>query len=274
MTPDPSPVPVASRAVLITGASSGIGRAVAVEYARRGGVHLLLAGRREDALAETRRLALEAATSGGVAVDLLPCDLADATQRDALAARMHDHYGRLDVLVNNAGVGSSATFEHAAGADDTDHMLDVNLRSPLQLARALFDLLEQSGGALINVASVAGIVGSPDAPVYAATKWGLLGASESLHLRWKPHGVYVGCVLPGPVPTPGWPHAKLSRSLLGRLASSSAAAVATAIVDASEQRRAAWVIRPRAYVALVWLRAVSPPLLRRLITGARRHRQD
>ncbi|MCZ4496787.1 MAG: family NAD(P)-dependent oxidoreductase, partial [Thermoleophilia bacterium] len=258
--------PTTRPVVLVTGASSGIGRATAQRYLGRGGAVVLLVGRRIDALRETVDMAR---LGPGAEAHVLIHDLAEPGQTAALAKQVRELHGRLDVLVNNAGVGSQLTFEDSSGADDIDRLLDTNLRAPIHLMHDLFELLSASGGAVVNVSSVAGLVGTPDSPVYSATKWGLTGVSEALHVRWKPTGVHVACVQPGPVPTPGWPNHHLMGSWIGRRLTASADDIARAIVRAGDRQGPAFVTRPRAFGAIHVARAAAPGLLRTMLQRVR-----
>ena len=176
---------------LVTGASSGIGRATATRLAELG-AQVLVAGRDRGALE-----ALAASTGARVLV----ADLSDpvAVQRvaqEALAAA-----GRIDILINNAGVGWAGPFE---GTDPAaiEKLVAVNLLAPIQLTRALLPgMLARSRGRIVNVASIAGHVGVRGEVVYAATKAGLVGFSESLRFELAGTGVGVSLVSPGVVAT-------------------------------------------------------------------------
>lgn len=258
--------------MLVTGASSGLGRAAVVELARGGGVTLLLVARREDPLEETIRIAR--ATAGHDATfAAYPCDLADPVALEQLTARVGAEHPRLAALVNNAGVGSSSDFESPDAVDDADRMITLNLRAPIALTHALLPQLVAGGGVVVNVSSVAGLVGTPGSPVYSATKWGLTGFSEALRARVAPLGVGVVCVQPGPVPTPGWPHAALvRRPVAGRLFAATPDSVARAIARAARGRGPVAPVRPRAYAVLPFLRGMAPWAVRGLLARAGRTR--
>ena len=263
------------RVVLVTGASSGIGRAAAIAFADRArtgtgpdsgtaGVRLVLAARREDDLRET------AQQSDPDAV-IVPCDLATQAGIDQLLAVVRDQLGRLDVLVNNAGVGGDGPFDAPDALEQADRMLALNLRTPIALTHELLPLLRASRGAVVNVSSVAGLIGTPDAEVYSSTKWALTGFSEALRASQSRHGVHVACVQPGPVPTPGWPHARLAGSWWGRrVLASTADEIGRTIERASRRRGSVAPVRPRTYAVLPLLRGLAPWLVRRLLGGAAR----
>ncbi|MBQ0984750.1 SDR family NAD(P)-dependent oxidoreductase [Streptomyces sp. F63] len=180
--------------VLVTGASSGIGAAVARRMSAPGGDRrLLLNGRDRTRLAEV------AAVSGGTA---LPGDLATAEGCRALARQALERAGRVDVLVASAGVGHAGRFE-AMPPSALDELITVNLTSTLHLVHALLPAMVRRGsGHLVLVASIAGAVGVGGESVYAAAKGGLCVFADSLRYEVREAGVSVSVVLPGVVDTP------------------------------------------------------------------------
>jgi short-subunit dehydrogenase len=189
--PPPSPASTA----LITGASSGIGMALAREFARRGqGVTLV--ARREDRL---RELAEE--LDNGVRAEAIACDLADPAERDRLQNEIEANGCAVEVLVNNAGFGGGEEFA-ATDADLLTNMVAVNVAAVTDLAtRFLPGMVERGRGALLNVASTAAFQPMPGSANYAATKAYVLSLSEALHSELKEDGVTVTALCPGPVKT-------------------------------------------------------------------------
>jgi short-subunit dehydrogenase len=179
--------------VLITGASSGIGAAVAERLASEGGWRLLLNGRDED------RLALVAKMTSGTA---LPADLADDRSRERLARQAEEHAGRVDALIAGAGIGWAGPFV-GMPAEAIDRLLTVNLSAVLHLVRLLLPgMVSRGAGRVVLIGSMAGCVGVREEAVYAATKGGLMAFADSLRYELGRTGVRVSMVLPGAVDTP------------------------------------------------------------------------
>ncbi|MCW2973384.1 MAG: family NAD(P)-dependent oxidoreductase, partial [Thermoleophilia bacterium] len=174
---------------------------------------------------------------------------------------------RLTALVNNAGAGTAVDVLDPAAGSDTERVLNLNLLAPVLLVHELVDLLAASRGAIVNVSSVAGLIGTPRSPVYSASKWGLTGFSEALRARCAPLGVRVTNVQPGPVPTEGWPHDRLRTSAWRRLLTADVGDVAAAIERAAcgSGTGRAGVVLPRTYAVIPFLRGVAPALLRAVV---------
>lgn len=193
--PTPTRVPEDCVA-LVTGASSGIGEASARRLAALG-FRVVLAARRAERL---EALAKQIASEGGRALSA-PTDLADAGATSALVVRTLDRYGRVDVLVNNAGFSPAAALEHVT-RDELRHIFDVNLFSALQLVSEIAPVMRaQGGGRIINVGSLGGSVAAPLAIPYAATKAGLDAANRGLRLELAPWKIKLSLVIPGFVDT-------------------------------------------------------------------------
>jgi len=189
--------------VVVTGASSGIGRATAIALARRG-VRLVLAARNEDALNDTLRTCEHAGGSGIVHVT----DVRDAKAVERLCEVAVDRYGRLDVWVNNAAVSLFGRFEETP-QEDFEEVIRTNLLGYANGARAaLRQFREQGKGHLINVSSVVGLVGQPFTSAYTTSKWAILGLTESLRMEVADTpGIAVSAVLPASIDTPIFQHA-------------------------------------------------------------------
>ncbi len=189
---------LSNRRGIITGAGQGIGRALALEFGRRGG-HLLLVGRQLATLAET---ALLVAAEGGT-TEILVDDLTQPGAVDRIAQAVAS-WSAVDLLVNNAGNVRAGRLELTSDAD-VHAMIDLNLTAPIMLTKTLLPALRQSGEArgsiLLNVASGIALVGMPFYSVYAATKSGLAQFGESLRRELTGTGVHVATVYPGATDT-------------------------------------------------------------------------
>jgi short-subunit dehydrogenase len=176
---------------LVTGASSGIGRAAAIRLAREG-ARVIALGRDQRALDE-----VAAATSGTAIV----ADLSDPDQVDRAAEEALSVAGRVDVLVNNAGEGWAGPFAEM-DLDRAERLVRTNLLGPIRITHAVLPgMMERRSGRIVNLASIAGHVGVRDEAVYAATKAGLIGFGESLRQELAGTGVEVSVVSPGVVAT-------------------------------------------------------------------------
>jgi uncharacterized protein len=175
---------------LITGASSGIGETFARQLAARGH-HLVLVARDEARLEERAR---QIETRHEVTVEILPADLLDSADRKRVERRLADTARPVDVLVNNAGFGLAAPFPHSP-IEDEERMLDIHTRVPMRLTYAAIPGMKARGsGAVINVASVAGLLPTG---TYGAAKAALIALSESLRVDLGPLGIQVLAMCPG-----------------------------------------------------------------------------
>lgn len=177
--------------VLITGASRGIGRSLAVAFADAGAIVALVA--RDGAALDSL-----AAQVGGTAH---PADLLDPEQRERLIHRVEDEVGAVDVLVNNAGLAHEGTLWDSTAAQ-VEAQIQLNLTTPLELCRqAVPRMLRRGGGHLVNVASLAALASVPGMTVYAATKAGLAHGTAALRDELKGLPIDVTTVMVGGVPT-------------------------------------------------------------------------
>jgi len=189
-------IDLSGRVVAVTGASSGIGEATALACAGAGAAVSLAARRtdRIDALAE------RIAADGGRAV-AIETDVTDEAQARAFVGRTRDELGRLDALVNHAGVMLLGPIEDAP-TEEWRRMVDVNVMGVLYCTHAALPVMrEQGGGQIVNVSSVAGRVARAGAGVYNLTKFGIGAFSEALRQECVPHGIRVTLVEPGGVTT-------------------------------------------------------------------------
>jgi short-subunit dehydrogenase len=186
----------AGKVVLITGASSGIGAAAARAFAKRG-AQVALVARSAPAL---EKIAGEIRRDGGTAL-AVPADVGDATSRSALMDRVVAELGGIDVLVNNAGTNHRGPVEERSPSELAE-IVTVNLVAPILLTRAVLPhLRRRGGGAIVNVASLAGRVPLPDEATYSATKFALRAFSFAVAEELAGSGIHVCVVSPGPVDT-------------------------------------------------------------------------
>jgi short-subunit dehydrogenase len=244
---------------LITGASSGIGEATAVRLAREPGAELVLVARREERL---RALA-----------ESLPCratclavDLTDADAPERVRAHVASEHGRMTLLVNNAGAAWRGAFAEVGYANVRRHM-ELNFDAVVRLTEALLSTLRESApSSIVNVASTAGRVARARTGAYSASKFALIGWTDSLYAEERPHGVHVGMVLPGFVATEGFPATELRERALTRWIVSKPEKVAEAIVDTGLRGKAERYV-PRPYALAAVARILAPRPVRRVLSG-------
>ncbi|MGI8624352.1 MAG: SDR family NAD(P)-dependent oxidoreductase [Solirubrobacteraceae bacterium] len=219
------PTPASTTTVVVTGASSGIGAELARELARRG-YGLTLVARRADRL---KALADEIGAARGVTVAVEPADLSDRQDRERLLAALATR--TVVGLCNNAGYGNSGRFQEA-DLDKEQAMVELNCAAPHHLMRALLPGFVAAGaGAVLNVASLAGVQPMPFMASYAATKAFVLSLSEGVHAELAGTGVSVTALLPGPVHTEFEDRAGVDGGLAPELAYLEAPVVARQAVD-------------------------------------------
>lgn len=188
--------------VLITGASQGIGAAIAKVFAREiRGVKLALVARQEKNLRTVARACVKA---GCGAAEIFVCDVSDETSVESMATAVRQRFGRVDVLINNAGKWAGAPFAETSAAV-FDELVAVNLRSAFLVSRAFLPgLLEQGSGDVFFMSSIAGLGAHPNSAAYCAAKFGVTGLAKVLRAETKQTGIRVCCVHPGATWTPSW----------------------------------------------------------------------
>jgi short-subunit dehydrogenase len=237
------------RVVIITGASEGIGAHLAAVLQKRG-AHLALAARNEARLAGV-------ASPGDLVV---AGDLTHDSVRSALIAQTVARWGRIDVLINNAGRGSYYTA-FTTPLDEARAVFELNFFGPLALAQLAVPHLRRTRGTLVNVISIAGQISLPWLPVYSGSKFALAAITSAQRTELKRDGVHVMGVFPGYVDTDFQAHAPGPRPpdgvVRGRRFAVSAGQCAEAIVDGIAHRKR-MVVTPRAGWLLVWANRFFP----------------
>lgn len=184
---------LAGRVVLITGSSRGIGAEVAVKAAAEGALIAVHYNRSADAARET----LERVLACGAEAEAFAADIGDGAQAEGLVERVIGYFGRVDGLVNNAGLTLVAPFLETDPAD-WDAVLATDLSAAFHTCRAVLpSMVERRSGTIVNVASRLGQIGVAQTAAYSAAKAGLLGLTRSLAREFGPHGIRVNAVAPG-----------------------------------------------------------------------------
>jgi NAD(P)-dependent dehydrogenase (short-subunit alcohol dehydrogenase family) len=178
------------RVAVVTGASSGLGVAFA-EALHAAGATVVISAR--------RAALLDAIAGGRPRFDAIACDVSDVGELQSLVAGVEDRHGRIDILVNNAGSGGPGKLAQSETDADTDAVFDVNLRAPMRLSRLAFPVMRRTGGSIINVTSISGLVGIGQIPQagYVASKHALTGLTRELALEWARFGIRVNALAPG-----------------------------------------------------------------------------
>jgi NAD(P)-dependent dehydrogenase (short-subunit alcohol dehydrogenase family) len=193
---------LSQKIAVITGGSRGIGVGIARKLAAMGAT-VIICGRNcaslEAACAQIR--------SSGGQCEAITCDVADGNSVAALASRVHQTFGRTDVLVNNAGIGGFSGPLHTMPEEKWDAIFNTNLRGVFHAIRAFVPMMiAGSGGHIINISSIAGKNALPNAAAYAASKWGLNGLSYSVAEELRGHNIRVSVICPGSTHTEFSPH--------------------------------------------------------------------
>lgn len=194
--------PLVGQVAVVTGAGRGIGAAIARNLAKLGAT-VVLCGRTQSALDSTA----QAIANAGGKTEVIPCDVTELRQLEYAAARVDSTFGRLDILLNNAGVGAFSQPLHKFAPDDWDRVLNTNLRGVYFAIRAFVPLMIRSrSGHVINISSLAGKNALPNGAAYAASKWGLNGLTYSVAEELRSHNIRVSVVCPGSTNTELSPH--------------------------------------------------------------------
>src|SRR5215210_2914864 len=231
------------KVVIVTGASSGIGEATARQFGREG-AKVVLAARRVDRL---QSLAQEIAALGTRAETLVvQVDISKLEDIQSLITQTLDKYGRIDVLVNNAGFGRLDWLEKLDPLKDIQSQFDVNVLGVIQTTRLTLPvMMKQRSGHIINMCSMAGLVATPTYTIYAACKHAVHGFSEALRREVKPWNIDVSMIYPGGVTTEFGAHAGIKRktnATTPRFLLLTAEDVGRAVMQLVRRPRAVWIL--------------------------------
>jgi uncharacterized protein len=246
---------MSGKVCVVTGASSGIGRRTALDLAREGAT-LCVAARREE------RLQALVDEMGGEPHSYVPTDVSEREQVAHMAAHVRDTYARCDVLVNNAGFSGRRAFDGPAALNELQRVMATNFFGAAYCTAELLDLLVSSAPShVVNVASMSGRIATPRVSAYCASKFALVGWSESLQPELAARGVFLSSVEPGFIPTEGFPQTALRKDRLLRHLLGSEEEVSGAIRDAIRGRKPQRVV-PRWYYLFQVPRLLTPRIYR------------
>jgi uncharacterized protein len=182
--------------VLITGASNGIGKALALDLAQRGAA-VVGCGRSQERLEQTR----DDLRRASAASTMIACDVGRRGDVQAMVAKVLAEFGRIDILINNAGTGMRSPFAETS-VDLVEDIMRTNYFGMVYCTHAILpSMIARSSGHIVNISSVAGIIGTLNLSGYCASKFAMNGFSESLYYELKPLGIHVSVICPGPVRT-------------------------------------------------------------------------
>lgn len=244
------------RIVLITGASNGIGRQLAMDFAKRRAV-VIGCGRSMERLRDTLKELRQWSPSSL----MIGCDIGDREQVHGMMTKVLADFGRVDILVNNAGIGMRQPFADTP-LETIEAIIQTNYLGAVYCTHALLpSMIARGAGQIVNISSVAGKIGTPNMAAYCASKFAMNGWSESLYHELKPLGIKVSLVCPGPVRT-GFSRAFAERepkSPESLFVSPSAVSEATLRIIG---RGGAEHVMPRSLALLSWIKQAAPGLFR------------
>jgi NAD(P)-dependent dehydrogenase (short-subunit alcohol dehydrogenase family) len=189
---------LAGKVALVTGGNAGIGEAIAKVFAREGAAVLITGRRKEELDRVVREIVQQKGQAAAVAGSVT-----DETHARAAVAQAVRQFGALDILINNAGVGEFGRRIHELDDDTWARVLDVNLTGVVRMTRAaVVEMLKRRRGSIVNISSIASVVGIPQLPAYAASKGGLDALTRSIAIDYASDGIRCNVVNPGLIATP------------------------------------------------------------------------
>jgi short-subunit dehydrogenase len=242
--------------VLITGASSGIGRRLAIDLATKGAT-VIGCGRSRERLQQTeeemRRISPRSA--------VMPCDVADREQVRDMIGKLLAAYGRIDILINNAGIGMRKPFIETS-VEMIEAIMRTNYLGMVYCTHAVLpSMIARGKGHIVNISSVAGKIGTLNMAGYCASMFAINGFSESLYHELKPLGIHVSVLCPGPVRTGFNKFFAATTPKSPPWLVVSPEFVSQAVIEAIERRRFEVVI-PRSLALMCWFKRIAPNLFR------------
>lgn len=245
------------RVAVVTGASSGIGKQIALDFARRG-ASLVIVARRAALLGEVA----DECRRAGAEVEPAPGDLAERAFAEAVIARALARFGRLDFLVNNAGVPKHKQF-YDVTPEDVDATMRINFMAPAYMTiAALPAMLRQGEGYVVNISSGAGRMPPPRETVYAASKYALTGFTEGLAIDLAGSNIHPAVIHVGPIDTDIWAKAAAEAPVRYSGRKYPPSVVSRAVFDCIEKRRHEATV-PRSMAAVFLFKSLLPELFRR-----------
>jgi NAD(P)-dependent dehydrogenase (short-subunit alcohol dehydrogenase family) len=185
------------RVTIVTGSAGGIGRAIALAMAQAGARVVV-----SDTRTTEGKVTVDTIRAAGGEAIFVACDVSNSDQVSRLVTASLEHFGRLDVLINNAGISGGSSLAHELELETWDKVMAVNLRGPFLCAKyALPHLISNGAGVIINIASTYGLIGAPLAPAYCASKAGVVNLTRQLAVDYGPHKIRVNAICPGYVET-------------------------------------------------------------------------
>ena len=254
-----------NQVVLITGASQGIGRCLAIDFAKQG-TTVIGCGRSRERLQET----LDEIRAASPMSMVIACDVGDRAQVRAMVEQTLANFGKIDILINNAGIGMRRPFIETP-LDTIEEIMRTNFLGMVHCTREVLpSMISRGSGQIVNISSGAGQIATPNMAAYCASKFAMNGFSESLYHKLRPLGIYVSVVSPGPVQTD---FSRLFADVPPKAPPSLAVtpqAVSRAVLGAIERKSFALVV-PRWLASICWLKRLAPNLFRLVWQRSFRH---